>query len=454
MTLSKQTAKNLSFIFIITLISLFILFPDFFHLSFIPKKVVSGVSTRGIDLSGLNWQEGLTKLHILEDDLHKTKIVLQFNNKTYQFPVSISGVTLDKQTMMKQALLAGHNGSLLKRWSEQRHIKNKGLEIPVKVVVNNELMEKTLTDITSDITVSPRNAAISINADNEIEIKPSTSGLKADPVQTCMKMIGILETGQQETIKLKLVSVAPEYSTGEIDAMGINTLLSAYRTEFQRDNISRAYNIGVAASALDGLLVPPGKIISFNEIVGPRSTEAGYKDAGVIVNNELVQGPGGGVCQVSTTLYNCVLLAGLEVVERSNHSLPVSYVPIGRDATVVYEAIDFKFRNNTQNYIYIKAITQDSSLTIKIFGNNQYKRDVELQTWITETIEPETVYETDANLEKGQETVKQAGSKGYYAEGSRVIYNKGLVEAKKPLPQSKYKKVDKIISVGVALGAL
>ena len=443
--------KYLSLNIIIIVLLLFTFFPDFFNFSFIPQKVVSGVKTRGIDLSGLNWQEGLDKLHTLEAEIQKTKITLQFENKTYKLPVNISGVSLDKQAMMKHAMLVGHRGSLFSRWSEQRHIKNEGMEIPVKVHINNDILEKALIDITSDITISPRDATIKVNADNEIEIIPSISGLKADPVQTCMKMISILETGQKEEINLKLVSVDPEHSTREIDAMGINTLLSAYRTEFQYDNIPRAYNIGVAASALDGILVPPDKIISFNEIVGPRSTEAGYKDAGVIFNNELVQAPGGGVCQVSTTLYNSVLLAGLEVVERTNHSLPVSYVPIGRDATVVYETVDFKFRNNTKKYIYLKTITEESSLTVKVFGNNEYKRDVELQTWITGTMEPETVYESDVNLKKGQITVKQEGSKGYYAEGIRVIYNKGIVEAKKTLPQSKYKPVNKIITVGVSL---
>ncbi|ACV63077.1 VanW family protein [Desulfofarcimen acetoxidans DSM 771] len=447
--MSKISVKIFGFVLIMFLILFYILFPDLFYPAFISQKVVQGVTIRGIDLSELSLQEGLNKLQSLEEKIRETKIFLKYEYQTYRLSIDNSGVRLDKQAIMNQALSAGHSGSLFRRWSEQYHIEKYGLEIPVKINIDKHFLEASLARITSDITIHPRNAAIHINERNEIEIIPSAAGLKADPAQACIKLIGALEADRsEEIIDLKMVSVAPEHTTDEIRAMGINTLLSAYKTEFESDNLSRSYNITVAAAALDGLLVPPGKTISFNEIVGPRSTEAGYKDAGVIVNNELVQGTGGGVCQVSTTLYNSVLLAGLEIVERTNHSLPVSYVPIGRDATVVYNSVDFKFRNNTNKHVYIKTITGNSSLTVKIFGSNKSKRDVELRTWITDTIEPQTVYKIDTALLEGQESVKQEGSKGYYAEGIRVIYNNGLMEATKPLPQSKYKPVNKVISVG------
>ncbi|WP_159426210.1 VanW family protein [Desulfolucanica intricata] len=390
----------------------------------------------------------MDKLKELEDEIRKTTLELSYKGNTYQLPVMTSGIHLDKKNMIQEALNAGRQGTLWERWSAQRHIEKEGFEIPVKICIDKEAFSQSIEAITSDIERKPRNAAIEINNKNEIEIISSREGLKVDQGQLYKNIIDILEKGDTKQINLKLMKIEPEISTNEIKKMEINELLGVYRTVFNNNNKARAYNIRVAASTLNGLLIPPNKIVSFNEIVGPRDSTTGYKDAGVIVNNELIQGPGGGVCQVSTTLYNSVLLSGLEIIERSNHSIPVNYVPIGRDATVVYNNIDFKFRNNTEKYIYIRTVVSEGTLTIKIFGNKDYKRNVSIQTWVTETSEPKVIYKKDSNLYKGQEIVKQEGAKGYLAEGIRIIYNNDVLEKTESLPKSKYNPVNRVIYIG------
>ncbi|MEG3071375.1 MAG: VanW family protein [Candidatus Syntrophopropionicum ammoniitolerans] len=134
----------------------------------------------------------------------------------------------------------------------------------------------------------------------------------------------------------------------------------------------------------------------------------------MIVNNELVDGLGGGVCQVSTTLYNSVLLANLEIVERYNHSMPISYVPIGRDATVVYDALDFKFSNNTADYLYLKSYIGSGQITINIYGNTTYKKDVRVEAYVTRELDYNLVYEDDPNLPEGTEVVKKEGRQRFY----------------------------------------
>jgi len=144
--------------------------------------------------------------------------------------------------------------------------------------------------------------------------------------------------------------------------------MGSYATYFNLSYKSRTENLKLAAEALDNVAVAPGQIFSFNDTVGPRTPERGYREAIIFVNKQEVEGYGGGVCQVSTTLYNAVLAAGLEVVERHRHSLPVTYVPKGRDATVNFGTADFRFKNNTEKTVILHASVVKNKLSVEIFS--------------------------------------------------------------------------------------
>jgi len=143
--------------------------------------------------------------------------------------------------------------------------------------------------------------------------------------------------------------------------------IGSFITYFNASEKSRTQNLKLAAAAINNFQVEAGKTFSFNETVGPRSPERGYEKATIFVNKQKVEGYGGGVCQVSTTLYNAVQNAGLLVVERHPHSLPVPYVPLGKDATVNYGTTDFKFKNDSEINITIKATVEGNKLTVEIY---------------------------------------------------------------------------------------
>ncbi|AET67087.1 putative vancomycin resistance protein [Desulfosporosinus orientis DSM 765] len=145
--------------------------------------------------------------------------------------------------------------------------------------------------------------------------------------------------------------------------------IAQYTTKFDPTLINRTENIRLAARVLDGKLLSPGERFSFNESVGQRTANAGYKEAMIIEGDVFTPGLGGGVCQVSSTLYNAVLLANLDIIERHPHSLPISYVPPGRDATVAYPSLDFKFKNNTTSRLLIHSIVSENTLTFQILKN-------------------------------------------------------------------------------------
>ncbi|MBO4472741.1 MAG: VanW family protein [Clostridia bacterium] len=165
--------------------------------------------------------------------------------------------------------------------------------------------------------------------------------------------------------RLCLREVPPDVTTDERKAE--TQEMSRYSTDFRTSGESRRHNLALAAAAISGVVLASGETFSFNETVGDRTADRGFREANIVVNGEFVKGIGGGVCQVSTTLYNAALLAGLEIVSAAAHSRPVSYVPYSRDCTVS-SAIDFRFRNDSDAPVYLAAEVKGNTLTFAIFG--------------------------------------------------------------------------------------
>lgn len=150
--------------------------------------------------------------------------------------------------------------------------------------------------------------------------------------------------------------------------MGITQVIAEYSTPMAGRNGSQSFNVNKSANTLSGAIVAPDETFSFNERVGITDAAHGYRSAAVFLQGKVVQSAGGGVCQVSSTLYGAALRADLGVVARSNHSMPVHYLPLGQDAAVADYGPDLKFKNNTGKYIYIQAFSNGSSITTRIFG--------------------------------------------------------------------------------------
>jgi len=419
--------------------------------TFVPfsaQRVLPNVYAGDLNLGGMTREQGILQLQQLADELREQTVTLKVGNQTRTLPLKAIGVDIDGEAVMDRALKAGHTGPIWKRWSESRRIRNEGARIPLPIKLNREKLRQEVDNLLAGITRPPVDASLHITPGDRVEIIPGRNGLQVDHVSLYSVLLNVLSTGAEPyQVEITPVDIKPGRTVEDIKAMGINGLLSSFTTRFNPDQVGRTYNVRVAAAALDGLLVPPGKEVSFNKVVGPRSTEAGYKNAKIILNNEFVEGLGGGVCQVSSTIYNAVLLADLTVTERNNHSLPVGYVPIGRDATVAYNYLDFCFQNTHDSYILVKSAVGYDTLTFKIFGNTSNKKDIIIKSWVTKVLEPEVIYEEDPNLAKGQEVVKQEGARGYKTSGVLVINQNGKTVTR-PLPESFYRPMNKIIAVG------
>ena len=195
-------------------------------------------------------------------------------------------------------------------------------------------------------------------------------------------------------------------------------LLNSYTTYFDGKNEARSHNIRLAASLIDGTVLQNGEIFSFNERVGQRTSERGFKHAAIIENGEFVEGVGGGVCQVSTTLYNAALLSGCRIVEYHPHSLAVSYVPPSRDAMVSGSFFDLKFENATGSTVYIKSVAGENYVSFKLYGRD-FGIKYSLNSQVTGTIEPPEEFTDDIALVR-------SGRTGTISEGYLTVTKNGF----------------------------
>lgn len=193
----------------------------------------------------------------------------------------------------------------------------------------------------------------------------------------------------------------------------------------------------------------PGETFSYNSTVGERTAARGYKEAGVYLNGEVTTGLGGGICQVSSTLYNAILLANLEIVERSNHTFKPSYVPAGQDATVSWGSPDFKFKNNRNYPVRISASTSNGTIVFNVYGlksDDDYQ--VKILSYEVGSIPFSTQYQETSALPAGTQKVTQAGSNGCKTQTYKVLYKNGNEVSKTLINSDTYKPHNQVVSVG------
>lgn len=245
------------------------------------------------------------------------------------------------------------------------------------------------------------------------------------------------------TVPCQLVS--PKYTVAEYKALLFRDVLGQGTTGFNPGNVGRTTNVRLATDFCNNTILMPGDVFSYNDTVGPRTYERGFKDAIVYVGTSAEDGVGGGICQVSSTIYYAVLRADLKIVERYAHSREVTYVPKGEDATVAWGSKDFRFENDTEFPIKVVTSHDKNSLTIKLYGTQTQNKTVKIETTINQTTPFEVERELDTSLAPGTEKVVSNGYTGYKTTSYRVVYIDGREVSRTLENNSTYKKYNKVI---------
>lgn len=319
------------------------------------------------------------------------------------------------------------------------NINQEYIEIPVELKKPEGI---NLQRIHDEIYKEPQDAYF--NKD-PFEIHPEVDGVDFDVAQA--QEIIDKEDKEEYTIPLKITK--PEITINQIGTEAFPNLISTFTTKYDRTNINRTNNLQLAVNKINGIVILPGEEFSYNKVVGERTIAAGYKEAKIYSNGEVVDGLGGGICQISSTLYNTALLANLDITERRNHQFVTSYLPAGRDATVVYGSQDFKFKNNRKYPIKIEASLNSGIAKISLYGvKEEIEYDVTFETKTVSAIPYKTKYIEDSSLEVGTEKIQQKGTNGLITETYKILSSNGVVVSKTLLSKDTYNAMQRVVLKG------
>ncbi|MBE7050755.1 MAG: hypothetical protein E7394_08355 [Ruminococcaceae bacterium] len=281
---------------------------------------------------------------------------------------------------------------------------------------------------------------------DSITIIPHVIGVEIDPKQARKILDENKNNDESYIIPAKIT--LPEITTEMVEAEFTDTIIATFTTDYSTSSENRKENIRLASEKINGLILNPGEVFSFNDAVGPRTQATGFKIAHVYSGSKVVDGIGGGICQVSSTLYNAVVFADLEIVYRTNHSLPVSYVPLGRDATVSYGTIDFKFKNNKETPVKFEVIPDGNNLTVNVYGRKKYIKDITIETVITGYTSYTVTEIEDGNMYEDERTVTEKGSNGTKTESYKIVKENGEIVSRTLLSKSSYTPTSEVVKVG------
>ena len=417
--------------------------------STIPQRVYFG----NISVGGMTQEEAKAEVQEYINQQLNQNITLQAGKNTVQVPVSQFGISWGNPEIAEEAAGLGKSGNLIVRYKAMKDLENqdKVYELSYNVdaqkisqvlesnapTLNTEAADGGLTRENGGFTIVPGSQGVSINIEDSVEIleKYFSKEWKGE---------------SSDIIELAADVVEPRGSEEELGK--VKDLLGGFNTSYGTSGAGRSKNVENGASLINGSVVYPGDTFSVYEAVSPFDAEHGYELAGSYENGTAVETYGGGICQVSTTLYNAVIRAELEVAERFNHSMIVSYVDPSADAAIAGTYKDLKFVNNTDAPIYIEGYTSGKVLYFNIFGQETRPSDREV-SFVSETLsttDPGTQYQAAPDQPIGYISQKQSSHTGYTAQLWKVVTVGGVEQSREVFNKSTYKASPRIVLVGTA----
>ena len=327
------------------------------------KKIHNNIIIENIYVGKMTQKEALNKLSKIYE-IKNFKII--YNDRIWD--ISPQNIELDYhiEESVNKAFNYTRSDNTWENIKRRTGLRvNKPYTIKLKATYSETKLSEELSKISNEINIDAQDATLKVEPSGEIKRTKSKIGKQVDLSRLKEEIYTMLNNKKIKDINLEVIDLKPRISTEEVES--IDTILAQFSTSFN-DSTSRGSNIHVAGESTSDILLMPGDMFSYNRATGARTWNNGYKSAPIIVGGRVVNGEGGGVCQVSTTIYNAALLSGLKIDEVHNHTIPSRYAPRGRDASVSYGYTDLKFTNPFNHPIYIKNIVGNGAITTKIYG--------------------------------------------------------------------------------------
>ena len=480
------------------------------------EKIISGVTIQGVEVSGLTKEEAIAKLETMYNEKLQNNIMLQYEDFESELNSTIMEVNYDIEKAVNEAYSLGRNGNIfINNYNIIGTLIGKK-DFDVNMTINEEITKQTINDIGAnlpgimiessysieddELIITRGKEGVVVNTDtllsevkenlkdiheteNVIEIpvetktpqeidvdkihseiyqEPKDAYYTKEPFTVYPEVEGIdfdvekakeiIAAEVKDEYVIELIITQPEVTLEDIGTEAFPDRLSTFSTRYNATDKDRTTNLVLACKKLNGKVIMPGETLSYNETLGPRTYAAGYRNGKIYENGQVVDGLGGGICQISSTLYNAALMSDMEIVERRNHQFVTSYVDEGRDATVVYGLTDFKFKNTRKYPIRIVASASGGVATISIFGIKEADREYtySFRTETISTIPYTTKYVEDSSLTAGREVVTQNGTNGLVCKTYMTKMLNGKVVSTKLLSTDTYSAMQRIVKRGTS----
>lgn len=415
------------------------------------QTIADNVTIGGIDVSGDNASEAEAAIASYVAETGEREITLKSEDGEVKVKASDLGLSADADDAIKKALAYGRSGNLIQRFKDAKAIESgESKDFPMTLNVDADTTSKYLKDNQSSLVSEPVNASL-IRENGQFTIKKGKEGHKikiADSVAAIQNFAAEDFAEGSDEVSLVTKTLEPEGTEEELSQ--VTDVLGSFSTDFSSSSAARANNVTNGASKLNGITLYPGEQLSVADTLNPMTAENGYEQAPSYENGTTVLTYGGGICQVSTTLYNAVIRAELQVDERYAHSMPVHYVELSDDAAIAGDIKDFKFTNNQDYPIYIEGYTSGGVIYFNIWGKETRDADrtVDFESETVEEEDPEVKYTADPEAELGTITQVNAGSKGYVARLWKIVSENGKEVSREVFNNSTYIKSDTTYAVG------
>lgn len=443
--ITKKHVKNASHIlfwFSIGAIITLFLISSFSYLafqSFYKDRIYPGVTINGVDFSRKSEKDVLDYFAKKNESDANADFIFTYENETATASAKDIGFGYDENLLATQAISVGRSKDPLSNASTIIRSYINGVNLSPAYKISSDELDKRLNPMYDQINKKPVEAVFNFQNNRVAEFRASENGREVNKEELMSQVLNKgpmlnSSTKQMITIKIPVKVIKPNLTTDKVNKMGITELIGTGTSTYQHSIESRIYNVNLGASRVNGTLVAPGETFSFAKTVGDVSSLTGYKQAYVISGGKTVLGDGGGICQVSTTLFRAALNAGLPIEERHAHAYRVGYyeqdsLP-GIDATVYVPSVDFKFKNDTGHHILIQSIIdpQELRLTFMIYGTSDGRiSEVSTPVITNQSPAPEPKYEDDPSLPKGQIKQVDFAAPGATAYFTRTVTRDGKV---------------------------
>ena len=413
--------------------------------------IYPGVSIQGMDVGNMSKAQAKKIVEEYVDQVSKETVTLQVEKKEKTFPLSEIKLQCTNMDAVDQGYDLGKEGNIIHRVMQIRKLEKEGTEIPLTFSVDTAQTKKTVKKYAKGFLAKKKDATIQRN-NGKFVIKKQVDGIAIDSDANAEKLVSQLsqKDWNQKSVVFPMDYTMDKAKHTKQELSSIKDVLGTFTTSYAGSTSGRCANVENGARLINGSVLYPGESFSVYDKVAPFNSANGYYLAGSYQNGQTIQTYGGGICQVSTTLYNAVLRAELQVTERSSHSMTVHYVKLSADAAISGRDKDLKFTNNLDTPIYIEGQAGGSSITFTIYGKEYRKsnRKVEFISETTSVREPSEKVIKDKTMLEGKRKVESQGRTGYTARLWKVVSIDGKEEKRTQVNSSSYMSTPTVVRVG------